>query len=260
MKHDKPEGRKSSVKDLYTGLKFAFSYFSILPVRLKTADNTSSAGALGAMLFFFPLVGMVLGLLVIGLFYLLSPLGWYAAVFSSVTYMILYGFLHTEAVMDVADAIYASHSGKDAYETIKKPDVGAMGVLWGIAVVFLKTSGITFLLLHHLFSLFLSVLIISRLALLMLFYTQTFRSTFLTQLKKAFSPIYFTTAFFLFTAGSLPAIGMHFILLLSFGLMIAWFITKTLQKKLGFINGDVLGTTLEGVEILLFVTGVLLWL
>ena len=125
------------MRDLYLGLKLAFSYFTILPVQFNQDDDLSAKEVLGAMLLFFPLVGSVLGAVTVGIFTLLEPLSWFGAVISAVIYMMLYGFLHTEAVMDVADAIYASHSGKDAYKIIKEPIVGAMGVLWSVGFMLL---------------------------------------------------------------------------------------------------------------------------
>ncbi|RUM73426.1 MAG: hypothetical protein DSZ11_05850, partial [Sulfurovum sp.] len=98
-------------KNLYLGIKFSFSYFSILPLKFKSTDNLSSPAILNVMLLSLPLVGLVLGYLTVSLVLLLSKLGWYGAIFSAIFYMISYGFLHTEAVIDVFDAMYASHGG-----------------------------------------------------------------------------------------------------------------------------------------------------
>ena len=247
-------------KEWYLGFKFAFSYFSILPVSFKDEVDLSTKPVLGSMLFFLPFVGLVLGLLTVGLFSLLESLSWYGAIISALVYMMLYGFLHTEAVIDVADAIYASHSGKDAYAVIKDPTVGAMGVLWAGSFVLLKVAGIVFLLMHQLFASLIAVLIVSRLALLMLFYTQTFKSSFATQLKSALTPKYFWSALVLFTTLGILLTSLHFIILLLTGFILGLLIARTLKSKLGFMNGDVLGCTLESIEILLFIMVALVWL
>jgi len=203
------------------------------------------------MLFTLPLVGLILGTITVILFTLLSSLGWYGAVLSAVVYMILYGFIHTEAVMDVADAIYASHSGKDAYKIIKEPTVGAMGVLYAVAVMLLKVSGIAFLLMHNLFFEFITILIISRLSLLILFTVHNFKSSFATKLKESLSNLYLISSFILFTIiGSL--LSFEFILFLIEGSLLALIFSYAIKLKIGFVNGDVLGATLEGVEISLF--------
>lgn len=246
---------KSSIKkyiiNSYLGLKFSFSYFSILPINFKASDDLSKKEVLGSMLFFLPFVGFILGLGTVVLFSFLTHLQWYGAVVSAVIYMMLYGFIHTEAVIDVADAIYASHSGKDAYAIIKEPTVGAMGVLYGIGFVLLKVSGIVYLFTHGLLMEFVAVLMISRFSLLLLFKVHTFNSSFATTLKASLSLNYFIAAFFIFTLiGSL--LVSYFIVLLLLGLLLSLAVSFYIKSKISFVNGDVLGTTLESVEILLF--------
>ena len=248
------------MKKLYLGLKFVFSYFSILPVHFAKDDDLSAPQVLASMLFFLPLVGLVLGSMSLALYTLLASLEWLGALITAVSYMMLYGFLHTEAIMDVADALYAKHSGKDAYEIIKEPTVGAMGVLWAGCMVLLKVGGIVFLLLHGEYALFLSVLIISRLGLLLLFFTQTFRSSFITKMQEGFSKSYFISSLILFTLIGVLLSSWYFMVLLSLGLLFAYLLSNFIKTKLGFINGDVLGTTLESTEIFLFILGASLWL
>jgi len=239
------------MKNLYLGLKFSLSYFSILPINFKKSDDLSQKEVLASMLLFLPLVGFILGGLTVLLFSLIAHLEWYGAVISAVIYMMLYGFIHTEAVIDVADAIYASHSGKNAYEIIKEPTVGAMGVLYAIGSVFLKVSGIVYLLAHNFFMEFIAVLIISRLSLLMLFKVYHFKSSFSTLLKASLSKKYFITSLILYTIlGSF--LTNYFLFLLLSGLALALLISFTIKSKIKFVNGDVLGATLESIEILLF--------
>jgi len=243
--------KKKSIANFYLGLKFSFSYFSILPINFKKSDDLSKKEVLASMLLFLPLVGFILGLGTVVLFSFLAHLEWYAAVLSAVLYIMLYGFIHTEAVIDVADAIYASHSGKDAYAIIKDPTVGAMGVLYAIGFVLLKVSGIVYLFTHNFLVEFVAVLIISRLSLLLLFKIHTFNSSFATQLKESFSSKYFITTYLIFMViGSL--LISNFIFLLLGGMALALLISFYIKSKIGFVNGDVLGATLEAVEILLF--------
>ena len=248
------------MREYYLGLKFMFSYFSILPARFKKDDNLSTQTVLASMLFFLPLGGLVLGAVSLGIFFLLESLSWFGAVVAAVTYMMLYGFLHTEAIIDVVDAIYAKHNNKDPYEIIKEPTVGAMGVLWAGAMMLLKITGIVYLLVHGAYALYLSVLIISRLGLLLLFSTQTFRSSFITQIQKGFSLRYLIASLILFALIGVWLSSWHFILLLGSGLLFAHICAYLIKSKLGFINGDALGAILESTEILLILLGARLWL
>jgi len=248
------------LREHYLGLKFMFSYFSILPVRFAKTDDLSTPTVLASMLFFLPLGGLVLGSISLGIFTLLESLEWLGAIVAAVAYMMFYGFLHTEAIMDVADALYAAHSGKDAYEIIKEPTVGAMGVLWAGCMVLLKVAGIVYILLHGAYALFLSVLIISRLGLLLLFFTQKFRSSFISKMQEGFSKTYFIASLLVFTLIGFLLSSWYFLILLVVGLLFSYLLANQLKRKLGFINGDVLGTTLESTEILLFILGAALWL
>jgi adenosylcobinamide-GDP ribazoletransferase len=244
--------KKYKLSNLYLGLKFSFSYFTVFPIFFKDSDDLSQKEVLSFMLISLPFVGLVLGTVTIFLFSFLIQLEWYGALISAIVYMLLYGFLHTEAIMDVADAIYAAHSGKDAYVIIKEPTVGAMGVLYAVAGVILKLTSIVYLLTHGFLMEFVAILIVSRLSLLLLFKVHDFRSSFATALKKSSSTSSLLVSFLLFSLlGSLFV--YHFVLLLFIGLILALVLSFAIKSKIGFVNGDVLGATLEGVEILLFI-------
>jgi adenosylcobinamide-GDP ribazoletransferase len=237
--------------EFYLGVKFSLSYFSNLPIPFKPTDDLSTKRVLGSMLFFLPFVGLILGLFTTLLFLILSKLGWYGAVISAVFYMILYGFIHTEAVIDTVDAIYAKHSNKDAYIVIKEPTVGAMGVLYATGFLIIKVAGIVYLLNHNLFREFISILLISRLSLILLIDTLDFKSSFVTQIKESFGWQYLISSFILsIIIGTI--LTPSFIVIMLFGVVSSMGISVYIGRKLGFINGDVLGFTLESVEILLF--------
>ena len=241
------------------GLKFVFSYFTILPINFKKEDDLSTKNVLNSMLYFLPFVGFVLGLSIVFLYGLVENLEWFGALICAIVYMIMYGFIHTEAILDVVDAIYAKHGGKDAYEVIKDPTVGAMGVLYAVCLVILKLAAITFLLLNNLFLEFISVLIISRFILVFLIRVFEFKSTFITMLKESlsFNGLLFS---FIFTLIMIIVLsGLKSLLLLLIAFILSFFIFKLIRKKLGFLNGDALGMTLELTEILLFIGITLLW-
>jgi len=203
------------------------------------------------MLMFFPFVGLLLGLLTTSLYSSISHLGWYGAIISAIVYMILYGFIHTEAIVDVFDAMYASHSGKDAYEIIKEPTVGAIGVLYATVFVIMKIAGVVFLLTHNMLMEFIAILLVSRLSLLTLFIIHDFKSSFPSKLKEALDYGDLIVLFIIFL-GIGSFFTLYFFVLLIVGLYLGFLLSLFLGYKIGFVNGDVLGATLEGVEIILF--------
>jgi adenosylcobinamide-GDP ribazoletransferase len=239
------------MQELFFGLKFAFSYFSILPVHFKKEDDLSTKPVIGTMLFFFPLVGLVLGLLTIMIASISHS--WLFFLIAAIAYMLMYGFIHTEAVCDVADALYAKHAGKDAHVIIKEPTIGAIGMFYGVAFFTLKVAAIVALFQKGSFYDFVAVLLISRLSIVALIMILPFKSSFIGTLKPALTPSYVTRMYGLFSLVGLFLMGSQFLFFLLFGGILSYIIARFLGNKLGFINGDVLGATLESVEIALFI-------
>lgn len=232
-------------KNIKLGLMFSFSYFSILPISFKKEDDLSKKDILNYMLFFFPFVGFILGLITLTILNLTSNLHWLSNIIAAIVYMILYGFLHTEAILDVVDAIYAKHSNKDAYKVIKDPTVGAMGVLYSISFVLLKISFLIYLFLNHYEFYLFVVLMLSRLMVLYNIKLFDFKSSFVGTLKSSLSTncLIFSTLFV--SILSIFIIGLKFLWLFIFSFIFLLIVSNLLKNKLGFLNGDTIGATLE---------------
>lgn len=245
------------MNNIILGFKFALSYFTLLPIRFHVSDDLTHPHVLKSMLLSFPFVGVLLASLSIGIFLGLESLGWLGAIIAAIAYMWLYGFIHTEAVIDVADAVHAAHSGKDPYEIIKDPTVGAMGVLYGTSFTLLKIAALSTLLMHHLFLSFIAIALISRLALLVLIRTYDFRSSFVTQLHENLCVVPLILIILLCGTLGFYLLSVNFLLLFIAGILTALFLSYASKKSLGFINGDVLGMSLEGSELVLMIMALL---
>lgn len=246
------------MKQLLNALFFALSYFSIIPVFVKNMEINNITYKYTLTLL--PLVGAILASIVIcfNLFFnqFFSPI--YAAFVSSVIYLFLYGFIHTEAIIDVVDAWFASYSGKDAYKIMKESTIGAIGALYAFSFVLLKVGIITYVLYQKEYVLFLLVCIFSRLNLLYLleyfkfskdsFLSLAFQSGGIFRLK-IYALIYIIVAFF---------IGKNIFIILVLSLLSFYFILKILNNKFGFVNGDCLGFTLEHTELIILNIGLAL--
>ena len=245
------------MKRVWDGVKFAVSYFSALPVRFSSEADLTHPRVLESMVLSLPMVGVLLSVMTLGVWYGLSSIGWAGAVVAALLYPVMYGFLHTEAVMDVADALYAAHNGKDPYTIIKDPTVGAMGVFYGVTILLIKTALITSLLLSGHGIVLIEAALISRMGLVVLFHLHTFRSRFVEQLQQAL-----VGRDTLIVLGIYTLVGLIFLpafwLWLGIGIITTIAISYTLRSRLGFVNGDVLGATLEGVEVVVML-GVVLW-
>lgn len=248
------------MSNIILGLKFVFSYFSVLPVSFKKDDDVTKKEVLNYTVFFLPFVGLVLGTLSISLFSLLDSIPILAAIIASCVYFILYGFLHTEAILDVVDAIYARHSGKDAYKIIKEPTVGAIGVLYSVIFVVLKISGFSYLLYHGYLLELLAILIIARLCVQFTIYFSKFKSSFLTMMSDSFTPKSFLGSIIIFSFIVFLLTDFSFLIFIPSAFLFTLIITHFIKKMLGFLNGDVLGFLLESIEILLAFGVCFLWL
>jgi adenosylcobinamide-GDP ribazoletransferase len=246
------------MKQLSNAFFFALSYFSIIPVFVKNMQINNETYKYTLVLL--PLVGAILASIVIGLNYLLvdffHPL--YASFVCAVIYLALYGFIHTEAIIDVVDAWFASYSGKDAYKIMKESTIGAIGALYGFSFVLLKVGIITYVLYEKQYVLFLLVCVFSRLNLIYLlgyfkfskdsFLSLAFANSGIFQLK-LFALIYVIIALF---------IGTNVLVLFVLSLLSFYSVLKVLNNKFGFVNGDCLGFTLEHTEFILLNIGLLL--
>lgn len=246
------------MKEILNAFYFALSYFSIIPVFVKNMEIKNDTYKY--TLAFLPLVGAIIASIVIVLNLVLgevfNPL--YASFVSAVVYLFLYGFLHLEAVCDVVDAWFASYSGKDPYQIMKDPTVGAIGALYTFCFVLLKVAIITYVLYEKEYLLFLIVCVFSRLNLIYLleyfkfnkdsFLSLAFQSAGVFRLK-IFAFIYVILAFIF---------ASNVLLLFILSLVSFYFILKILNKKFGFVNGDCLGFTLEHTELILLNIGLII--
>jgi adenosylcobinamide-GDP ribazoletransferase len=157
----------------------------------------------------------------------------YKAILCSILYLFSYGFIHLEAVCDTIDGYFASLSKKDVYEVMHEPQVGAIGAIGAFCFILLKVLAVAYLLYYECyFSLILS-LVMSRTSLffaLDLKYHE--KSHFIKSMQDSFKTSVFVKLLFL---------PFH---------LFTKFILKVLKKKLGFINGDTLGFTIELQELI----------
>ncbi|MFA7083182.1 MAG: adenosylcobinamide-GDP ribazoletransferase [Arcobacteraceae bacterium] len=248
------------MRSLLNAFFFTLSYFSIIPVFVKNMEINSSTYKYALVLL--PLVGAILALLVLSVHLTLStffhPL--YAAFVAAIVYLALYGFIHTEAIIDVVDGWFASYSGKDAYAIMKESTIGAIGALYAFCFVLLKVGIITYVLYEKEYGLFVVVCLFSRLNLIYLlgyfkfskdsFLSLAFAGSGIFQLKIV-ALIYVLIAFF---------IASNVLILLGVSLLSFYVVLTILNRKFGFVNGDCLGFTLEHTELIVLNIGLLLLL
>ncbi len=221
------------------GIIYSLSYFTILPVSVSNFE--ANHNFYRGVIFGLPISGLVLAILTISLFALLPFQLIYKAIFCAILYLFFYGFIHLEAVADTIDGYFASLSNKNIYAVMKEPQVGAMGAIGAFCFVLLKIIALFFLLYYEQYLAIMLALFFSRFS---IFFALDFdfhpKSTFLNSLKSSIS----TSVIFK-------------IIFLPFN-MLTKFILLQLKKKLGFLNGDTVGFTIELQEIIFLNIGVAL--
>ncbi len=240
------------LRDIYLALKFTISYFTSIPITFKEHDNIDNKTTLSFSIYLLPVVGLILSSFIIILYKFFEP-SLYFALLCAIVYMLLYGFIHTEAIADVVDALYAKHSNGDPYKVIKEPTVGAMGLLYTGSFLILKIATLAYMLFDGLHLQFLIISMLSRSTAVYLIYSSEFRSTFVNKIKSHMD-LFFTGAFLLFFALlGFGVLGLEVSYLIILTAATTLYIRKILYKNLGFLNGDVLGFNIEITELMLMI-------
>ncbi len=148
----------------------ALQFLTVFPVQLKAMPSKQQNGQ---SLLFYPVVGLMIGVILFAIAYILQAIP--AILLSSAILVIwiwLTGGLHLDGLADTADAWVGGFG--DAERTLKimkDPACGPIGVLSLIIICLLKWSAIYLLLQKQLYSAFILFPILGRLAPLFLFLT-----------------------------------------------------------------------------------------
>jgi len=120
----------------------ALQFLTVVPFAAKSAAGKKMANSL----IFFPLAGLLIGIVLAGLGALLSVLHFYeltAAIILVVALAAITGGLHLDGLSDTLDGLMCGKDRDKCLEVMRDPHSGAMGVI-GIVCVFLLKIGLIF--------------------------------------------------------------------------------------------------------------------
>jgi adenosylcobinamide-GDP ribazoletransferase len=235
-------------------LWIALQFLSSLPIRLPGMPEPEQ---LGRSLLFYPLVGLVFGLILWALNLALSgaPLLLHAALLLT-AWVLLSGALHLDGLADSADAWLGGFGDRERTLTIMKdPRSGPIAVVTLVLVLLLKFCALLALLEHGQAVMLIIVPVLGRAALLGLFLTTPYvRAGGLGQALADHLP---RRAGWWVLGGS--ALGCLLIaggkamvaLLVAFGVFV-W-LRQVMMRRLGGTTGDTAGALLELLEMLALV-------
>ena len=231
------------------GFFSAIQFITIL--RIGKVEHFDPQG----MIPFFPIVGLILGIVVSGFDWIALQLFSrpVASFLDVVVLIVLTGALHIDGLGDTADGLFGHHSREKALSIMKDSRIGAMGLVAIVCMIVVKWCGITGLeSQRHLILIIIPAL--SRGSMLfgirLLPYGRPGGGTghpfFSHELNlSAFAGLALPLAIALFLGLRGLWLGLAFVVLT--GVVLYYY-----KKRLGCITGDMLGAMTEGLESFLF--------
>ncbi len=225
----------------------AIRSLTILPVPGRDAASLASA------LPFFPAIGVLMGVLVIGGLHMASITGWFtgAGVIAMIVAVGLTRGLHVDGLADVMDALGASRDRARRLAIMKDPHMGAFGVMAIVADLLLKAVALAHLAALNQWSIALVPFIASRTAQVLLATTLPYarqeggKAASFVQDARPHHLILALVAAVLFC---LAAAGVTGLLFLAQGLLLALWLRLWMKRHFGGVTGDLLGASNEIIE------------
>lgn len=214
----------------------------------------------GGSAVFFPLAGLLIGGLSGTIYYLTAKLFSrnIAAVLTLIAWIALTGALHWDGVADCLDGFFYAGTPEKRFSIMKDPHHGTFATIGVCCALILKTALISSVAPEKAFLLFALISALARWGmLLMLQYPLANPNGMAAALTKN-CPKWTPLPALIFPL--IPAFFLNFSVLLLFipTILIPFLIVWIARNKIGGMNGDVLGLTIEMIEIVLLLIGVLL--
>lgn len=231
-----------------TPFLIALQFLTTFPIQLKQMPTQQQNGQ---SLLFYPVVGLIIGLILAVLALLLQALP--SVLLSSlilVFWIWLSGGLHLDGLADSADAWVGGFGDKERTLAIMKdPACGPIGVLSLIILCVIKGSALYVLLQHQLYAALILFPILGRLAPLFLFLTTSYvRKQGLGSSMAAFIPK--TAALIVAALCLLVVLYFQWLGILSFiaAVLTLLYLRHKFIQRIGGITGDTLGASIEITE------------
>lgn len=229
-------------------LKIALGFLTVLPISLSEDPQPDD---LGKSAVWFPFVGLIIGLILAGSFWLFSHL--FSQFMSSVlvvsVWVVLTGGLHLDGLADCCDGFFASKPAERRLEIMRDPHLGTFGVAGLILHLLLKTASVSSLTGT---SALVGLLIAPVIARFLLLFGASFSSARSNGLGAQF--IIGVNKKTILLAAILPTLllalsGSKFLFAGVFASLIATAVLLTARKLVGGVTGDVLGMLVELAEL-----------
>ncbi|MCP4162666.1 MAG: adenosylcobinamide-GDP ribazoletransferase [Deltaproteobacteria bacterium] len=243
---------------------YAFRFLTIIPVKWKQGEDM---GEVARSISFFPIVGIVIGISNIAVYYLsnmfFSPL--FTSVAVIVWWIVITGGLHLDGLADTSDGVWGGTTKERRLEIMKDSRTGVFGVLKLVSFILLKDVIVhEIILLNHktVYSILLLAPVIGRwISVISIFFFKSAKEDGLGHFfkenigKKELVTAFLLTSIIIYLIAGLGS----FIILFSVSI-ISVLVSLFFCTKLGGLTGDIYGTLCESSELLSLFAGLILFL
>jgi len=224
----------------------AVQFLTLIPLKIKDAGEKKIAKAAA----YFPLVGLLIGLVLLGVNYYLIMINlssFTISIILVVALIALTGGMHLDGLSDTADAFLSNKPKDEMLAIMRDPHIGVMGVLSIISVILLKIGLLAALQAPLRITALLLMCLLSRWSLVgAMFFFPYARSE---GKAKVFMN---SMTFRVFLVSTVIAVSFSVLIWQLKGLIlfaiagfIAWIFSKLISRKIGGITGDTLGALCE---------------
>ncbi|WP_234121932.1 adenosylcobinamide-GDP ribazoletransferase [Clostridium hydrogenum] len=232
------------------GLIAALQFLTRIPVNISVDFNKKN---LSKATFFFPYVGMLIGLIagIVGYYMRLLGGDEIGAVFAVLALVVVTGGLHIDGLSDTSDGFFSGRSKERVLEIMKDSRTGTFGVVAVVMDLLLK-----FVIISKLrTSMFIPSLMLAsgnaRLTVVMLMaYMKNARPGGMGSMFSDSKPQkYFYAALIIYLIVIIFGFGLKFLIPLGIAFITSGLITLKAYKTIGGLTGDVYGANIEICEI-----------
>lgn len=236
-------------------LLIAMQFLTIIPLKIKSVDEKD----LSASLAYFPLVGVLLGLFLVGINNVLSILNFQEIILNIllvVSLLVLTGGIHLDGLADTFDALSSGRDKEEMLRIMRDPHVGVMGLLSVVSVLLLKISFLSSLNIGAKLAALVLSCTLSRWAQVFLMFFFPYarvegKTKIFMQNINLKIVILITLVALCFSLLIMRLEGLYLILIVALS---GYLICNSVKKKIGGITGDTLGAVSELIEVIVLLS------
>lgn len=127
----------------------AFKFLTVIPLPVRRPVTPED---IGGSLVYFPVVGLIIGLVLFALWWLMDLVAWpLSIVFLLVAMVLINGALHLDGFIDTCDGLAGNRPAEERLRIMKDSRVGAFGVIGAVLVVLVRYVALDSLALEKVF-------------------------------------------------------------------------------------------------------------